>query len=350
MKFPTYFFYALVSVCEMASAQEKDEAAESLDQARKLFPEFQKTMLSDPEKAKKSFDPFLKMPDAMQKRLQIWLDTQWAEMRREHDRATGGSSSSGGPSPMQKKQIQENRKLLEEIRKIGSEDEMKKKLKEKGWDALDALLRLTKRSGGQSAAPAGSSQKSDRLLKELFVIGDFRSTIRRNRGESFTEPYKELGVADPSVDSSEVEVAAVDSIEGDRKAKSVLAANEKMKGDIPKGEYEGILEVNQWRISMGLNALLIDPKLCEASRDHSSDMASMGFFAHESPVEGKKQPWDRAKNFGTTARAENIAINGSTPGANKAWFYSPGHHKNMFSGHTYIGLGIKGRHYTQLFR
>ena len=80
-------------------------------------------------------------------------------------------------------------------------------------------------------------------------------------------------------------------------------------------------------------------------------MAEHKFFAHTSPIKGKESPWDRAMNFNTTARSENIAINGSVEGANKAWFHSPGHHKNMFRGNlTYIGLGISGRHYTQLFR
>jgi uncharacterized protein YkwD len=32
------------------------------------------------------------------------------------------------------------------------------------------------------------------------------------------------------------------------------------------------------------------------------------------------------------------------------WFYSPGHHKNMFSpGQRRIGLGQYGSHWTQMF-
>ena len=110
-------------------------------------------------------------------------------------------------------------------------------------------------------------------------------------------------------------------------------------------------EVNHWRIALGMDPLLIDPKLCDASRDHCKDMEKLKFFAHQSPVKGKRDPWDRAKNFGTTARGENIAINDSTSASNQAWFFSPGHHKNMFKpDYSVIGLGIKGRHYCQLFR
>jgi uncharacterized protein YkwD len=102
---------------------------------------------------------------------------------------------------------------------------------------------------------------------------------------------------------------------------------------------------------VGVRALVLDPKLCEAARDHSEDMQVNRFFAHESPLPGKKTPWDRAKNFGTSASGENIYMGSSDPhGANMGWFYSPGHHKNMFNaGQVRIGLGCTGSHWTQMF-
>ena len=101
---------------------------------------------------------------------------------------------------------------------------------------------------------------------------------------------------------------------------------------------------------VGLNALVLDPKLCAAARDHSKDMAEKGFFAHESPVPGKKTPWDRAKNFGTTASGENIFMGSNDPhAAITGWFYSPGHHKNMFRPNLVrMGLGCTGKHWTQM--
>ncbi|MCF7675877.1 MAG: CAP domain-containing protein, partial [Akkermansiaceae bacterium] len=113
----------------------------------------------------------------------------------------------------------------------------------------------------------------------------------------------------------------------------------------------GIEESNEWRMLVGLNGLVIDPKLCGGARDHSKDMQEKGFFAHDSPVPGKKTPWDRAKNFGTSASGENIFMGSGDPhGANQGWFYSPGHHKNMFNpGQLRIGLGNAGSHWTQMF-
>jgi uncharacterized protein YkwD len=87
-----------------------------------------------------------------------------------------------------------------------------------------------------------------------------------------------------------------------------------------------------------------------AARDHSRDMESLHFFAHESPVEGKKMPWDRALRFNTTAQAENIVM-GVHDGrdANEAWFHSPGHHKNMLGEHVRVGVGCSGVYFTEMF-
>src|SRR5690606_12591062 len=117
----------------------------------------------------------------------------------------------------------------------------------------------------------------------------------------------------------------------------ILEKNRRIAGkdEVPADEAKGVEECNLLRLYVGLDALTLDPKLCDASRDHSKDMAEKGFFAHESPVPGKKSPWDRARNFGTSASGENIYAGSTDPhAANMGWFHSPGHHKNMFgAGH-----------------
>jgi uncharacterized protein YkwD len=67
-------------------------------------------------------------------------------------------------------------------------------------------------------------------------------------------------------------------------------------------------------------------------------------------VPGKKSFTDRAKLFGTSASAENIAA-GYHDGkaANQGWFHSPGHHKNMLGKHKRVGMGQSGAHYTEMF-
>jgi uncharacterized protein YkwD len=79
-------------------------------------------------------------------------------------------------------------------------------------------------------------------------------------------------------------------------------------------------------------------------------MKRLGFFSHESPVPGKRTPGDRAALAGTSASAENIAA-GQSKGVDAigAWYYSPGHHKNMFGGHARVGLGHSDTLWTQMF-
>jgi hypothetical protein len=142
-------------------------------------------------------------------------------------------------------------------------------------------------------------------------------------------------------------VLATPMTERDRET---LLANHAGRALILAEEYAGILFHNLIRIQLGLHAQRTDPKLCEAGRDHSKDMQELGFFAHESPVPGKKGPGDRAARFGTSAGAENIAWGMDTPrGAILAWWHSPGHHKNMLGGADRIGLGCFANFWTEMF-
>ncbi|MDE0905545.1 MAG: CAP domain-containing protein [Planctomycetota bacterium] len=114
-------------------------------------------------------------------------------------------------------------------------------------------------------------------------------------------------------------------------------------------EVRGIFALNRLRVLIGLNALQADLALCAAARDHSRDMVELGFFAHASPVPGRETPWKRAAARGTSAGAENIAAGQRTgEAATDAWWFSPGHHKNMLGGAKRCGLGHVQAHWTQL--
>ena len=137
----------------------------------------------------------------------------------------------------------------------------------------------------------------------------------------------------------------------DRKA---FAANRRLADDPQSGllpeEVAGVRDLNLRLVLIGLPAQTIDVKLCAACRDHSKDMHELGFFSHESPVDGKKSFTDRASNFGTSSGSENIAMGASSGGgAILQWWYSPGHHKNLLRGATRVGLGQHERHWTQNF-
>jgi hypothetical protein len=132
--------------------------------------------------------------------------------------------------------------------------------------------------------------------------------------------------------------------------RSALRDNEALRAVTPSEEFLGTLELNRRRYLLGLRLLRIDARLADAARDHSVDMAERGFFSHTSPIKGKERFGQRAANFGTSASAENIAAGQQTgAGAVRAWWYSPGHHRNMLGGHGRTGLGQHRTMWTQMF-
>ena len=132
--------------------------------------------------------------------------------------------------------------------------------------------------------------------------------------------------------------------------RDTLVYNETLLRDLDPEEAQGNLELNLIRIRCGIGALRCDLKLTAASRGHSKDMKELDFFSHTSPVEGKETFGQRASLEGTSASSENIAMGQqSGHGAVQAWWYSPGHHRNMMGSHARVGLGRFEFHWTQLF-
>jgi uncharacterized protein YkwD len=197
------------------------------------------------------------------------------------------------------------------------------------------------------------------VLLETFEAARAALSVQpegRRHAERLADPEVPLG-ADELLDRADALAELATPMSGaDRKvleenaALPVTAGEALEAGELGPEEQAGVLDLNLRRILLGLPAQRIDLKLCHACRDHSKDMAELGFFAHESPVEGKKTPWDRAARAGTSAGSENIARGARTgPDAIRQWWYSPGHHRNMLGGGGRTGLGRFGDHWTQLF-
>lgn len=111
-----------------------------------------------------------------------------------------------------------------------------------------------------------------------------------------------------------------------------------------------VAAVNEARAEEGLSPLAIDPRLREAARVHSKDMADHGFFSHDSPVKGRAKFTDRIKAQGLKkfgSAGENIAagpFSGSSERASgfmEMWMESEGHRANILdSSFSYIGVGV----------
>jgi uncharacterized protein YkwD len=214
----------------------------------------------------------------------------------------------------------------------------KERLTAVGLPALDALTGEWARREALLAAWMPKVTAGRAQAERLRTIAQAWGSTRLDGGDA---------------DAALARLAAVEArLAGNESAAAqVLAENERLGATLPPEAVAGMRSLNMLRMACGLQPLLIDPKLCAAAVGHSADMEQHGFFAHQSPLPGKQEPWDRAKLAGTTASGENIFM-GSPAAAEaiKGWFLSPGHHKNMFGdGHRRQGLGRSGKHWTQLF-
>jgi len=326
----------------------------TMAKARLYLADFQKAVDGDEEKAQEAFDVLIEMPPFIQQGFGRYLEGEWQKRAKDYMLAASRNASRSGPAVTQDVSMEDRARAradqeeLLRIRSIGNETQMKKELKSKGWPAMQALLAIFKRSGGR-ASSGGSDPSVPAKQVAALNIGKYRAKFHRHFGETLAQsPEEELGLKPDQPEKKEEKKVKISATAADR---AILKQNEDLFSQIGKAEADGIRQLNEWRIAAGMAPLLVDPKLCAAARDHSQDMAKHGFFSHTSPIEGKKSFTQRAKNFGTSARGENIAVNSSSLSANMAWFYSPGHHKNMFrEGYTTIGFGAHGRHFTQMFR
>lgn len=148
----------------------------------------------------------------------------------------------------------------------------------------------------------------------------------------------------------EEEMAAALAMRMDDQTRQTLAYNDQLAPKLDPEEARCILDLNLTRSLLGLKSVRIDLALTAAARDHSTDMETLKFFAHKSPVPDKKTPEERAQRFGTSYSSENIAtgiIDGTD--ANRMWWHSSGHHKNMLGSHSRVGVGKSGVYWTELF-
>src|SRR5699024_288311 len=108
---------------------------------------------------------------------------------------------------------------------------------------------------------------------------------------------------------------------------------------------------NEERAKQGLSPLKADAQLSKVARDKSKDMATNGYFSHNSPTYGS--PFDMMKQYGITYRTagENIAKGQRTPQeVDNGWMNSEGVRANILNGVvTHIGGGEaeQGTHWAQ---
>ena len=287
--------------------------------------------------------------DLSNKELSLLLkdyDKTWPKLRDAYYKsfqAHAQSLYSGDAKLTRKRSIKNHREEFMSVYVLG-EGAMKEKLNSVSMPALQELRKLLMPKAQEILASAPDQLKSRRKI--VHLLANFRDAIV----EAIVIP-DQVESLKAVLEFEKQTVAELSDLPRDGLRTIKKNDDIAVKSQIPEKEREGIREVNEWRLLLGLNALDLDPKLCEASRGHSEDMNKHKFFAHESPIAGRETPWKRAAEAGTKSTGENIYMGSQAPAsANKGWFFSPGHHKNMFKGnHKRIGLGQYERHWTQMF-
>lgn len=228
----------------------------------------------------------------------------------------------------------------------------------KGVEDVDGLFKKVERMLGKDTA-----KQDARVLSAVDALAEIDWELDRveavsKRGWMDEDAPDLVELRDAVMDSDfdlDVWVKRRELLERSRGEVRGAAAVTKHNGESKwaKGaEKEFAAMLNRARVVMGVGALRLDEQLSDASEGHSADMARLNFFAHDSPVQGKTSPGDRAvlAKFKGGFRGENIAMGYPGPAGNYwGWFYSDGHRFNLFrDGPNTLGVGISGRHWTMM--
>ena len=271
------------------------------------------------------------------------LDPEWKKLEREYESAFQAAAErleDSRDSGSDRDLINKHRETLRKLRSANNLTE--DMLRSEGEPALRELRDLFVIEIDEVLE---SSESLEALREKLLAL-------TKERAQALNALPTEKAVKFEENDLLNLEEELTDDVtmQGNSDHLTVLAQNERIAGQVSAKEANGVRNLNELRMLAGLPPVALDPKLADASRGHSQDMKEHGFFAHESPLKGKTTPWDRAKLAGTSASGENIYLGSEDPiAANRAWFTSPGHHKNMFGNHSRAGMGNYGRHWTQMF-
>ncbi len=208
------------------------------------------------------------------------------------------------------------------------------------WQIVEALRRRT-----------DCAALLDKLVEKHDEPADKSLAARAERALSIDLPaalaIPELGdVSEPRTDSPEYALWHY------RICRRIESYNKLQADAANKWESTSVRLLNDYRESLGLFPLEIDPRLSLAARLHSKEMCDLKYFNHASPTPGQDAPVDRMKNAGYNAGwRENIAANVADPERTFwLWFNSPGHHIAMTAPEEIaIGCGRWDNAWTHTF-
>lgn len=117
-------------------------------------------------------------------------------------------------------------------------------------------------------------------------------------------------------------------------------------------ELEAMTQINNYRVSVGLNPLKEINHISYKSEEHDEYMITNNVVNHNDFVARSE---NIIKVLGAKKVGENIAYNYNTPQeALKAWLNSPTHKENIEGDYTHFGISIRTnaagkKYYTNIF-
>ena len=196
--------------------------------------------------------------------------------------------------------------------------------------------------------------KADRIETSRVIAGKAKlqtrraSLVRQSRIAERLREFLEPQPTAPATGDSAAATPAFDKVLRELEDRAVDRwLRERGYGRLQDHEASVAGAINQLRRSAGLNELSVNYKLCLAAREHSQDMVKRGFFSHNSPIRGRRTYNDRARRYGATAIAENIA-KAADPGlAVTMWMKSGPHRRNILDPRARsLGIGFAGNKFT----
>ena len=237
--------------------------------------------------------------------------------------------------------IEKLRKTLAELR--AKEELSKEEVKTVGLPALEELTAAyTQREAGLRLHYAGMAKVAGQLQPLIELLNRLETPGEKEK------PFP-VHVKEHREQAEKLLVQVTQPV--DEKIRSVLDENLKIGQGLPPEIVDGMRGLNAMRIICGVQPLRDRP---EALRGGDRPLGRHGGQQLLRPRVARARqevPFDRAEKAGTTASGENIYMGGSASvDAIKAWFLSPGHHKNMLApGQVRQGLGRVNKHWTQMF-
>lgn len=119
----------------------------------------------------------------------------------------------------------------------------------------------------------------------------------------------------------------------------------------PSGPLAQVVDlINQERADAGCGPLTVDPRISRAAQKHSEDMASRGYFEHDTP-EGRDFESRMTAEGYPEPGGENIAKGqDDAPQVVREWMDSASHRRNIEDcSFRTTGVGLSGGYWTQDF-